>query len=375
MKVSIVNCDSYDQEQVDEAVKNSLQNINFEIKPKQKVLIKPNVLGQHPPEDHVTTHPSVIEAIVKIFKEADCEVIIAESSGFYKEGGTNKALEISGMKKVADKHNIPLINLETKPIEQIEDKNAVVYKNPHISSEIFKADLVVNAPKLKTHTLMKYTGAVKNLFGTIPGGQKQKLHALAQKSDEFGNLLVDIYQNIKPQLNIMDAIVGLEGNGPGSTGIPKPTNLILSSKSAPALDIVASEIIGYNPLDIYTNKYCIERKLVDKKSIEIIGEKKLINYKKPINTSSIPMPIISWFMSLASMDPYAIKEKCIKCGICKKVCPMNAIELTPYPEINKKKCINCYCCHEMCPEGAMDLKGSWLFETIKKVKDILFKQK
>lgn len=373
MKVSIVECNSYNQEKVYKAVKKSIENIDFKIKPNIKVLLKPNILGQHKPEEYITTHPSVIEAIIRIFKGKKCSIMIAESSGFYKEGGTNKALQISGMKALADKYRIPLINLETKPIKKIEDKKAVVYKNPNISSLIFDVDLIVNVPKLKTHTLMKYTGAVKNLFGTIPGGRKQKLHVLAQKPGQFGNLLVDIYQNIKPKLNIMDAIIGLEGNGPGSTGIPKKTGLLLASKSAPALDIVASDIIGFAPLEIYTNKYCIERGLVNRKEIKVIGPKKSIPYKKPINISRIPPWLSGWFIKQAVMNPYAIKEKCIKCCVCRDVCPVNAIKLKPYPVIDKNKCINCYCCHENCPEGAMDLKGSFIFETLKKIKDIVFR--
>jgi uncharacterized protein (DUF362 family)/NAD-dependent dihydropyrimidine dehydrogenase PreA subunit len=371
MKVSIVECNSYDESQVRGAIEKSLENINFEIKDNQKVMIKPNVLGQHKPEDHVTTHPAIVDAVVKIFKKKNCKVIIGESSGFYKEGGTKKALEMSGMKKVAEDNDIELVNLETKPILKIEDKDAIVYKNPHITSLIKEVDLIVNLPKLKTHTLMKYTGAVKNLFGCIPGGKKQQLHAFAQRPDKFGQLLVDIYQNIKPELNIMDAVIGLEGNGPGSAGLPKKTGLIISSKNAPALDIVASDIIGYNPMDIYTNMYCTKRKLVNKEEIEIIGKKPTINYKKPINVSNVPSWLTNWFMSQAVMNPYAIKKKCIKCGICKGICPVDAIKMDPYPKIDKNKCIHCYCCHETCPKAAMDLKGSGLFAAVKKIKNII----
>ncbi len=373
MKVSIVGCSSYDNELVYNAVKKAINDIDFEIKPNIKVLIKPNVLSQNTPDQHVTTHPSVVEAIIRIFKEHKCKVMIGESSGFYQEGGTNKALEISGIKAVSDKYNIPLINLETKPIKDINDENAVVYKNPKISSLIFDADLVVNAPKLKTHTLVKYTGAVKNLYGAIPGGIKQKLHVLAEKEEKFTQILVDIYQNIKPQLNIMDAIIGLEGNGPGSSGIPKKTGFIIASKNAPALDIVASEIIGYDPLNIFTNKYCIERKLVNPAEIEVIGDKRIINYKKPINVSKIPPWLIKWVSGLAIVTPYSIKKKCIKCGICRDVCPVGAIKLAPYPIIDKKKCISCYCCHENCPHSAMNLKGSPIFEALRTIKQTLFK--
>jgi uncharacterized protein (DUF362 family) len=369
MKVSIVECDSYEQDKVYNSIKKSLENINFNIPQNKKILIKPNVLGQHKPEEAITTHPSIIEAIIKLFKNN--KIIIAESSGFYLDGGTNKALELSGMKALEEKYNIELINLETKTVKNIEDSSAIIYKNPQISGLIFDVDLIINVPKLKTHTFQKYTGAVKNLFGTIPGGRKQKLHALAQKEDKFAQLLVDIYQNIQPKLNIMDAIVGLEGNGPGSAGIPKKTNLILASKSAPSLDIIASEIIGYKAEDIFTNKFCIERNLV--KDIEVIGEKPSILYKKPINASKAPGFLVKWFANQAAMKPYAIKKRCVKCGICQSVCPVNAIRMLPYPKIDKKICINCYCCHENCPHKAMDLKGSYLFEIARTIKRTLEK--
>lgn len=358
MKVSLVECNSYDKEEIYNAVKKSLDDIEFKIKPKIKVLIKPNVLSQNPPDKYVTTHPTVVDSLVKIFKNADCEVIIAESSGFYKEGGTNKALEISGMKSITEKHKISLINLEIIPVKQIKDKNAVVYKNPEISGLIFDVDLIVNVPKLKTHTLVKYTGAVKNLFGTIPGGRKQNLHVLGDNEEKFSQILVDIYQNIKPELNVMDAVIGLEGDGPGTGGRPKVTNLIIASISAPALDIVASEVIGYNPLDIFTNRYCIERELVKPEDIEIIGKKKTVKYKKPKSTSRLPSFIIKWFMKKIIMNPYANKKKCKKCGVCRDICPVGAIKFEPFPKFDKKKCINCYCCHENCPHDAIELKGS-----------------
>ncbi|MBD3164174.1 DUF362 domain-containing protein [Candidatus Woesearchaeota archaeon] len=369
MDVSIIECSSYEQDEVDNAVGKALAGIGFDIPKGKRILIKPNVLGQHLPEDNVTTHPSVVGALVRMFIK-DNEVIIGESSGFYHEGGTNKALEMSGMKVLAERHKASLVNLEQKPVKNMEDKKAAVYKNPHISSAVFDADMVVNVPKLKTHTLMMYTGAVKNLFGTIPGGRKQKLHVLAKTPEQFANILVDIYQNIKPQLNVMDAVVGLEGNGPGSAGTSKKTGLLLASRSAPCLDIVASGIIGYDPLKVYTNRACFERGLID--DINVVGRKPRVPYKKPVNVSRVPAFISRWFVNQAVMHPYAIKEKCVKCGICKGVCPVEAIKLNPYPEIDSKKCINCYCCHENCPHDAMDLKGSDIYNMLKGIKELIF---
>ncbi len=370
MKVSIVDCDSYDPDIVYKAVEDAINKIGFKIPRYKKVLIKPNVLGQHKPESNITTHPIVVEAVARLFLKNDCQVIIGESSGFYKNGGTNKALLLSGMEEIAKKHKIQLVNLETVPIKEIYDREAIVYKNPQISSLIFECDLIVNLPKLKTHTLMKYTGAVKNTFGCIPGGRKQKLHVLAQKEKRFGQLLVDIYKNIKPGLNIMDAVIGLEGNGPGSAGTSKKTGLILASENACELDIVASEIIGYDPYEIYTNRFCKERGLTGQ--IEIVGEMRHIPYRKPVNVSRMPSWINNWVMHHAAMDPYAIKEKCIRCGVCKGICPVDAIRMAPYPKIEKSRCINCYCCHENCPHDAMGLRGSKLVNGLKKTYEILF---
>ena len=368
MLVSIVPCSNY--EICENAIRKALKDINFEIKENSKVLIKPNVLGGHSPELAVTTHPKIIESIVKICLEKKCDITIAENSGFYLDGGTNKALEVSGIKEVADKYDIKLINLEQIKIKKIIDDKAEIYKELELPEIIFEQDLIINVPKLKTHTLMKYTGAVKNLYGIIPGGRKQILHNIGKSESEFGKILVDIYQNIKPRLNIMDGIIGLEGNGPGSTGIPKKTGLILASASAPALDIVASGIIGYKEDEIYTTLYCKKRGLVEKP--EIIGTIPKIPYKKPINMRP-PGFILGWIMKQGAMTPYAIKKSCVRCGICKKVCPVKAIGMKPYPKVDKKKCIHCYCCHENCPHNAMDLKGSLIFETIKKAKNMVEK--
>ncbi len=371
MKVSIVECNSYDQELVDSAIEKSLKNINFDIKEKSKVLIKPNILGQNRPEQCITTHPAIAKGILRILKDKRCDVTLVESSGFYQDGGTLKAFKVSGLEDAAKQYGAKIVNLESVPIIRIDDKNARYYKNLELPKIIFEADLIINLPKLKTHTLMRYTGAVKNLFGMIPGGRKQKLHAFAKNETDFGELLVDIYQNVKPQLNIMDAVMGLEGNGPGAAGKPKHTGLIIASENSAELDIVASEIIGFDPMEIKTNKFAIQRGLASQEKIKIIGIKPKIKYKKPINAAKFASPIVAIFMSHANMSPYVLKKQCKKCGRCKKVCPMDAITLNPYPSIDYKKCISCYCCHENCPFDAMELKGSLIFDIGRKIKNLI----
>jgi uncharacterized protein (DUF362 family)/Pyruvate/2-oxoacid:ferredoxin oxidoreductase delta subunit len=284
------------------------------------------------------------------------------------------AFKVAGIEDIAKKYNTRLIAFESFYSKKIEDKKAKILRNITLTEFAFNVDLIVNLPKLKTHSLMKYTGAVKNLFGLVPGGIKQNYHMIADREDKFGNLLIDIYQNIKtPKINIMDGIIGLEGNGPGSGGNPIKTGYILASENAIALDILASMLIGYNAMDILTNKFAIERGLFDKKNYEVIGNFVKVNYKKP-STLALKFPsfIRRWFFNKTKSYPITITEKCTKCERCIKICPANALIMASYPLINKSKCISCYCCHENCPKSAIELrKSSKLIEVLVRIKEIL----
>ncbi|MBS3098072.1 DUF362 domain-containing protein [Candidatus Woesearchaeota archaeon] len=360
-KVSIVKCSSYEKELVYKAVKQAIDLIGgLKIGKSSKVLIKPNVLSPHKPEEAITTHPAVIDAVCKILKEKEInDITIGDSSGVAAAGVTKEAFKISGIEEVAKKNNAKVIYFEKPTAVKIKNPNGQVLKEVYLAKPIFDVDLVVNVPKLKTHVLTKYTGAVKNLFGCVPGGRKQFYHIVGMSEEKFSHLLLDIYQNIKPQLSIIDGIVGLEGNGPGSSGKPKKTGLILASKDAVALDIVASKIIGFSPMDIYTNRYAIKRKLfTDYNNVEVIGEKNIsIRYEQPSTIiRKVPDFIAAIVRRIIIPRPYCNTKKCTKCATCFKVCPVKAIEMLPYPVFNRSKCILCYCCIENCPENAIILK-------------------
>ncbi|MAG07971.1 (Fe-S)-binding protein [Candidatus Woesearchaeota archaeon] len=369
-KVSVIKCSSYNKEEVYNSVKQSLDNIGFRFKENSTVLLKPNILSSTTPDKAVTTHPSIVEAVCKLLKEKNCKVIIAESSGF--SGTTKKAFEVSGIKEAADRYNAELINLGSSALRKIENKEGVVLKELYLPEILFKVDMIINLPKLKTHSLMLYTGAVKNLFGFIPGGRKQKYHLVGSTKEKLAKLLVDIYQLAKPNLTIMDGVIGLEGNGPGVSGIPIKTGIIMVSESCPALDIIASGIIGYNPFEIPTNKECIERDLVDKESIQVIGEFVKVNYKKPSpQISKIPKFLSNLAFKHSISYPKINKELCRKCSICINSCPAKALQMKGYPVLDKSKCINCYCCHELCPHKAITLKKSAVISLLIKIKDAL----
>jgi uncharacterized protein (DUF362 family)/ferredoxin len=354
-KVAVVACKSYSQKEVDKAVRKVLKLLNFNLRSYKKILIKPNVLGRYEKnQEAITTHPSLVRAISKEFKG---EKIIGESSFVNTENAFKKA----GYSRFKN-----LIIFEQTKLIKIHDKKAKFLKNFYLPKILKHADLIINVPKLKTHALTKLTGAIKNLYGCIPGGMKQLLHKRAAGDKKFSKLLIDIYQNIMPHLNIMDAVVGMEGEGP-SAGEPKKAGLIIASRNAVALDIVASKITGYKPKKIRAVNEAVRRGLANFK-VEVVGLKlPKLNFKKPGKERATL--IRAALRRFVGENPIVVnKEKCVKCRICEKRCPTKSINLRPWPKINKKTCIRCFCCIEVCPQHALYLKETLLRSFLRKIR-------
>jgi uncharacterized protein (DUF362 family) len=208
-----------------EIIKNVFKIFGVEDKVKdKKVLIKPNILGPFPPERGVTTDPRVISAIVQELKKCGSkEIIVGDNSGSIHFDPL-KIAKITGILDASDGcySNIAREVLEVKVESKFIDEL-------FISKIVKEADYVINVPKFKTHSLTTITGAIKNMFGIIPGGKKAKLHTFSRSIKGFAELLVDIYQIRIPDLNIMDAIIGMEGVGP-TNGETRVINKIISSE-------------------------------------------------------------------------------------------------------------------------------------------------
>ncbi|MBR9705394.1 DUF362 domain-containing protein [Candidatus Pacearchaeota archaeon] len=352
-KVSIVTCNTYNNEEVKQALLDSLKNIDFNFKNNLKILIKPNILGPHTPEQGITTHPIIIEELCKILKNYNADIYIGDSSGLNTKKSLIKS-KISNLSKYAT-----IINFDEKEKNYIK----IGKENISIPKIVFNVDLIINMPKLKTHGLTRVTLSVKNLYGCIQGKTKAFLHVKYPNPKNFSKLLINLENKIKPQLNIIDGIIGLEGNGPGTAGTPIKSNIIITSKNPYANDIITSNIMGFNPYDIHTNKFS-NIKIQD---IETIGNSKnlKLNFKKP------NIPLIRFFHPLLAIFPKPKitfeKDKCIRCLKCQEKCPTNAIIINPNQICYHKKCIRCLCCIEVCPNAAIYLKDHWTKNLIKKV--------
>ena len=347
-EVAVLSCRSYKQSEVDAAVRKAIELIGFEFERGMTVLLKPNILGTYPKNQFATTtHPAMVTAVCKILKKHGCKIYIGDSSF----AGTEVAMKASGIWAVAKRYGVPLV-FEEQKLKTIKDSSAKVLKSFPIPGIVKKVDLVINMPKMKTHILADVTLGIKNLYGLIPGGLKQRLHKKA-RGDEFSQILVDIYQNVRPELNIMDAILGMEGHGPAS-GTPKKAGLVLASKNTVALDIAASTIMDFKPSKIHAIHFAINRGLYPNYKFKLVGLAKLpiLHFRKPRSDTALRRVR----NALKAEQPIVCDvKKCIKCGKCEEHCPMEAIDLKPFPIIDKRKCIRCFCCIEICPAHALCL--------------------
>ena len=375
-KLSIVKCNSYKQKLVDEKVQESIEligGIEKIVKPGDRVLLKVNTLVASSPEKAITTHPALFKAVAKLVKKARGIPLVGDSPGidYHKP---DMVWGPTGLGKAAAEVGAKIVNFHTHGIITVKNptKNELVPEF-YIAKPVLNADVVINLPKLKTHSFTLFTGAIKNLYGVLPGFYKKTIHALEPSPLNFAKILVDIFEIVKPQLTLMDGILAMEGEGPAA-GKPRPLGLIIASKDSVAVDAVASCIIGYKPFDIDTTRIAHQRGLGTGKleNIEILGENleevKVADFKLVSNVNLLLKNlsgVISLFRYIApyflKIEPYVNKNRCTGCGTCVKNCPIKALSMkNGYPIINRKICIRCFVCHEICPERAVDIRKSWL---------------
>ncbi|MBW1808993.1 MAG: DUF362 domain-containing protein, partial [Deltaproteobacteria bacterium] len=246
-----------------------------------------------------------------------------------------------------------------------------------IISDLFEADFVFNLPKFKTHHLTYITGAVKNLFGFISGLDKSQWHLRARSPVEFAGFLLDLYGALlngfdKPKtfIHVIDAIVGMEGQGPGPSGRPKKIGAILTSYDAVAVDSIATNLVGLDADEVDTITLGERRRLgiASLDRIEIRGAS-LNDFQVSgfaSTRSTIRSNLARWSMRLPFFRDLFIEKpvlntlRCTLCRQCLIICPSGAISQSGGTGktllYNYEKCIRCFCCMEICPEAAIELR-------------------
>lgn len=370
-QVSIIRCVDYTLDNVRSAVRKSfahLGGVESFVRKDQKVLIKPNLLSAKDPSRAITTHPSLVQAVVEEVQNIGAVPILGDSPGGV-ERGIKRVWENTQMSEVAGSTVAKLVAFES---EGVYEKKTQEGKSYFIAKPVVDCDVIISLPKLKTHTLTLMTCAVKNMFGSIPGFRKSEYHRDAPKPEDFARVIVDIYSLTKPHISLVDAVVSMDGDGP-SSGDPKYLGLFLTSTNAVALDMVVAKIMGFKDGEIDTTSIAQERGLGPNSfsQIEILGEKladlTIAKFALPSNRllKLVPKFLLAPIKPLVWVRPSILDGNCTNCNICVDNCPTNTIrkgEKTPY--FDYTNCINCMCCHELCPQKAIFLKKSWIAKKI-----------
>jgi len=337
------------------------------IKRGEKVLIKPNLLKARPPEAAVTTHPEVVRAAVRLVHQVGGIPIVGDSPGIGEERDVARR---AGILTVIEEEGASLADFT----DSVNMKGRGRFQHFEIARCAATADAIINLPKLKTHGMMVITGAVKNLFGCIPGKKKVQWHFnTGIDHDSFGRMLVELSALLKPRLTILDAVTAMEGNGPGS-GDPRSIGIILAGQDTVALDAVSGIILGLSPLQLPVIRAAraagIGESRIDHISVlgEAIDDIMVTDFRIPQLTNT-EWPIPEWvrrcLKAALTTRPVINQDVCIRCGVCQNDCPRGAIgERDGGLIINYRNCIRCFCCQEFCPKGAISIGKGWMLRLI-----------
>jgi uncharacterized protein (DUF362 family)/Pyruvate/2-oxoacid:ferredoxin oxidoreductase delta subunit len=318
------------------------------------VLLKPNLLTAADPKRAVSTHPSVVQAMIELVQQAGGTVLIGDSPAGSLKNAPVAWLK-SGLTEVAARTGARLIPFEEVSWERLEGRNYF------IARPVLGADFVINLPKLKTHMLTLYTGAVKNLFGTIPGTRKRELHFQAPGVQDFSSILVDVLELVRPGLTIMDGVLGQEGNGPGLSGTPRAYGCLAAATDPVALDTVMTQAMGYRRGEVLHVAEAGARDLGESRpnAVSIRGDREVLEF------GAVWLPRPHWYFRapawaatplrrITKLRPQMTDTVCIGCGKCAEACPRDAITPGQPPTFDLDRCIGCLCCAEVCPQGAIE---------------------
>ncbi len=375
--LSLLRCDTYEYDKVKVAIDDTfkqLGGIEKYIKPGMKVLLKINLLMKKRPEEATTTHPVFVEALVRAIQSAGGIVVIGDSPGGpYTVNALRGVYRACGIEQVA-KNTGALLNYDIS-VKEVSFEKGRITKRFTVINPVFDTDFIITVPKLKTHGMTMFTGAVKNLFGVIPGINKAEYHFRMADKKDFCEMLVDLCEYVKPGLAIMDGIIGMEGSGP-SGGSPRQIGAVIASENPYLVDLAAINIIGLKTNEVYTVYNSIARGLCPAQLEDVtmvgqaISEFVIADYKLPSGrgisfVDRLPAKMQRKINGWVSPNPIFIHETCVGCKDCAKACPPRAIEMKQQkPYVDMDKCIKCFCCQELCPKKAVEIKRPWWLRKI-----------
>lgn len=379
-RVCVSPCEDYDVGRLDAVIEEQCEILGLSslVTPGCSVMIKPNLVIRRTPEEATTTHPEVVAAVIRALKRRGAgKITVAESSGgLYNKPVMSAIYQTCGMTEVCGREGAEL-NFDFSEVS-VTCENAVTCRQFNIITPAVGADLLINVGKLKTHSMTGLSGAVKNLFGCVPGLEKPELHCQYPDPSQFQSMIVDLCTLVCPTVSFLDAVDGMEGNGP-TGGSKRHIGAILGGLNPFAVDIAACRLLDIRPDSVLMLKHGMERGLSPASvgELELTGDLEPLvvrDFVKPVTHSTDFLDWVPGFLrpaaekceKLIAPRPVIDRAKCVGCGKCAESCPQHTIEIAPcgkakngaakQAEIDGSRCIRCFCCQEMCPVRAIDIK-------------------
>ena len=372
-QVFLAGCDAYDFDRIKRAVDLQFEALRLDalVRPGCNAVIKPNLVMRSGPDAAVATHPLVTAAVGRRLQELGASVTIAESSGGpYTPSALRGVFSACGYTRMAEEYGFALnTDCSHREVGAPDGKRSKAFQ---VISPILDADLVVDIAKLKSHCMTGMSGAVKNMFGVVPGLMKPELHCRFPEKDRFSEMLVDLCETVRPAVSIVDGVTAMEGNGP-TGGSPRFVGALIAGVNPYCVDMVCAELMAMDPAEILMLKNAMERGLCPKDpgEIRVLGEEprsfRVPDFKQPESKSSNFINYLPKFLrpaaaKLATPVPKIREKDCVGCGKCAESCPQHTIRVVGgKARIDYSNCIRCYCCHEMCPARAVDIRRFSLF--------------
>ena len=370
--VSMQRVEDYDPERILAAMRTCLEplgGMRAFVRPGQRVLLKPNLLGGFPVDRAVTTHPSLVRAAAILVREAGGKVWVGDSCAV---GSLDSVVRGCGLAPVLEELNVPLLDCSEE--HSYEVPNASVGPHLILTRALKEVDVVITLPKFKTHGQMVVTGALKNQYGLIPGALKGQWHFRLQQPEWLSALILDINRVARPALAIMDAVIAMEGAGP-SSGTPRFLGALGASADLAALDTVLCHVVGQDPMLVPLIKAArkcnfgqtaleyIQNAGVPWREFAAPDFKKIEHPVDVLQMVPLPKSALHWMRRQWTARPIINADLCTRCGICERGCPVKPSAIHPQEpcsrQLDELHCIRCYCCHEFCPHGAIELRQSW----------------
>jgi uncharacterized protein (DUF362 family)/Pyruvate/2-oxoacid:ferredoxin oxidoreductase delta subunit len=364
MSISVVRCKDYSRKDVIESVRRifcELGGIEKFVNPMERVLVKPNLLGAHPPQQAITTHPEVVRGVVRLIKEAGGVPLIGDSPSTLDIWNV---YEKTGIRQIAEEENVELLDFNSyKVVEKSIDHPTI--KKIYLSKYVEEVGAIINLPKLKTHSLTVFTCGVKNLYGFVPGLLKTEYHRYAATTKLFNKLLAEIFTILesKVRLTVVDGVVGMDGEGPAS-GRVRNFGILYGSDDVVEVDIFTAQLFNISPRRIELFRYC-KRDFSYDTNEDIVREYKFRDTVLPARhiVNYIPEVFIKFLSPLVWLKPNISNSLCRLCKKCYDICPTKAIKMDgDRLVIDDRDCIKCFCCKEVCNYGAVSVKESLLLK-------------